>query len=95
MDKYQCRTVTEVMEQLPDVQVKEKHGSQLKFRMYMTREMMEAPLDILDLGVRSSNCLKRAGFTTVGEVVDAVASEEGIGHLRNCGTKSVRENFCG
>ena len=28
---------------------------------------------------------------TVGEVVDAVASEEGIGGLRNCGTKSVRE----
>jgi len=88
---YQCRTVAEVMEQLPDVQVKEKHGSQLKFRMYMTREMQEAPLEVLDLGVRASHCLKRAGFKTVGEVVAAVASEEGIGGLRNCGAKSVRE----
>ena len=33
----------------------------------------------------------RAGFKTVGDVVKAVASEEGIGNLRNCGKKSVRE----
>lgn len=91
MDNYQCRTVTEVMEQVPDVHVKEKRGSQLKFRMYMTKEMLETPLEVLDLNVRPLNCLRRAGFKTVGDVVEAVASEQGISGLRNCGSKSVRE----
>ena len=34
---------------------------------------------------------KRAGFKTVGDVVEAVASEQGISGLRDCGAKSVRE----
>ena len=91
MDNYQCQTVSEVMEQFQNVHVKEKHGSQLKFRMYLTKEMQETPLEVLDLNVRPLNCLKRAGFKTVGDVVDAVASEQGISGLRNCGAKSVRE----
>ena len=92
MDKgYQCRTVAEVMSQLEAVQVREKHGGKLKFRMYLTREMIEAPLEVLDLNVRPYNCLKRAGYKTVGDVVAAVASEQGIGGLRNCGAKSIRE----
>ena len=92
MDKgYQCRTVAEVMSQLEAVQVREKHGGKLRFRMYLTREMIEAPLEVLDLNVRPYNCLKRAGYKTVGDVVAAVASEQGIGGLRNCGAKSIRE----
>ena len=59
--------------------------------MYMTKEMMDAPIDVLDLGVRSYHCLMRAGYKTVGQVVEAVTSEEGIGGIRNCGKKSVRE----
>ena len=59
--------------------------------MYLTREMIEAPLEVLDLNVRPYNCLKRAGYKTVGDVVAAVASEQGIGGLRNCGAKSIRE----
>ena len=57
----------------------------------MTKEMLNAPIEVLDLGVRAYHCLMRAGFKTVGDVVKAVASEEGIGNLRNCGKKSVRE----
>ena len=91
MDNYQCQTVSEVMEQFQNVHVKEKHGSRLKFRMYLTKEMQETPLEGLDLNVRPLNCLKRAGFKTVGDVVEAVASEQGINGLRNCGAKSVRE----
>ena len=57
----------------------------------MTKEMLNAPIEVLDLKVRPYNCLKRAGYKTVGEVVEAVTSEKGIGGIRNCGKLSVRE----
>ena len=90
-NRFQCQTVAEVMARMEDVHVRNKRGAHLKFRMYMTKEMQETPLEVLDLNVRPLNCLRRAGFKTVGDVVDAVASEQGISGLRNCGAKSVRE----
>ena len=36
--------------------------------------MQEAPLEVLDLSVRSDHCLKRSGYKTVGDVVDAISS---------------------
>ena len=91
MDKEQGQTMMEVMNSLDGVTLREKHGGNFKFRMYMTKEMMSAPIEVLDLSMRPANCLKRAGFKTVGDVVKAVAPEQGIGNLRNCGKKSVRE----
>ncbi len=59
--------------------------------MYMTKEMQEAPIDVLDLGVRSEHCLKRSGFKTVGDVVEALGSGLDLKNIRNCGAVSVRE----
>ena len=91
MNKEQGQTIMEEMNSLEGVTLREKHGGNFRFRMYMTREMLDAPIDVLDLGVRAYHCLMRAGYKTVGQVVEAVASEEGIGGIRNCGKKSVRE----
>ena len=91
MSKEMSQTVTEVMNSLEGVELKERQGRSFRFRMYMTNEMMNSPLDVLDLGVRAYHCLMRAGYKTVGQVADAVASKEGIGGIRNCGKKSVRE----
>ena len=91
MSKEMSQTVTEVMNSLEGVELKERQGRSFRFRMYMTNEMMNSPLDVLDLGVRAYHCLMRAGYKTVGQVADAVASKEGIGSIRNCGKKSVRE----
>ena len=59
--------------------------------MYVNKKMEEAPIECLDLGVRSYNCLKRAGFNNVAELAEATADGHGLKHIRNCGTKSVRE----
>jgi len=57
----------------------------------MTEKMRNTPLEALELGQRSYNCLKRAGYTTVGEVTDAIIGGRELKGIRNCGAKSVRE----
>ena len=48
-------------------------------------------MDVLDLGVRSSNCLKRAGYITVGDLVRALSDGLDLKNIHNCGSKSIRE----
>lgn len=80
-----------IMNQMDGVNLHEKKGGRFKFRMHMTQEMSESSIETLDLSVRSYNSLKRAGFNTVGEVVDAISSGTELNGIRNCGAKSVRE----
>ena len=52
-------------------------------------EILEMPIDKLDLPVRLYNSLKRAGIVTVSEVVNK--TEEEIMRLRGLGRKSYKE----
>lgn len=49
----------------------------------------DAPIEDLDLSVRSANCLKRAGAVTLGQVAKMTATD--LIHIRNMGVKSARE----
>ncbi len=89
--KNQCQTAMEVMNQVEGVDLHEKKGSSFRFPMYMTKTMRESPLESLELGVRAYHCLKRAGFCTIGDVTDAIASGGELSRIRNCGKTSVRE----
>ena len=46
-------------------------------------------IEDLELSVRSYNCLKRAGITTVEELTQK--TEEEMIHVRNLGKKSLKE----
>lgn len=46
-------------------------------------------IEDLELSVRSYNCLKRAGITTVEELIDK--TEDELMHVRNLGKKSLKE----
>ena len=87
----QGQTLMDIMNQLEGVRLKEKHGGNFIFRMHLTQEMIDTSIEALDLSVRSFHSLKRAGFTTVGELVDSCSGSEDLKKLRNCGSKSVRE----
>ncbi len=89
--KDQCRTVKEVLAQLKGVEVNEKKGAKLKFRMYFTEEMWNTPINALELSVRSYHSLKRAGLDTIGDIAEAVSNGMDLGTIRNCGAKSRRE----
>lgn len=47
------------------------------------------PIDVLDLTVRSYNCLRRAGINTIGDLL--LLSEDKLRTIRNLGNKSVKE----
>jgi DNA-directed RNA polymerase subunit alpha len=51
--------------------------------------LMSKPIEDLDLTVRSYNCLKREGVTTVGELTEQ--SEDDLLEIRNFGQKSIDE----
>ncbi|MDQ3660237.1 MAG: DNA-directed RNA polymerase subunit alpha [Actinomycetota bacterium] len=51
--------------------------------------VLAQPIEDLDLTVRSYNCLKREGVTTVGELLQK--SEEDLLEIRNFGQKSIDE----
>ncbi len=52
-------------------------------------KILETTIEELDLSVRSSNCLKRAGINTVEELTST--SEEDLMKVRNLGKKSLLE----
>ena len=47
------------------------------------------PIEVLDLSVRSYNCLKRANINTVGELT--LKTEKELMRIRNLGRKSLKE----
>jgi DNA-directed RNA polymerase subunit alpha len=52
----------------------------------------DAPIEELELTVRAYNCLKRAGITKVGEVLERLEKgEDEILAIRNFGRKSLNE----
>ena len=76
--------VSEESLKLSDVHVEE--GSRL------TSEMIETPIENLDLSVRVFNSLKRTGITTVGEVLELLEKgDEAVMSIRNFGEKSLDE----
>ena len=52
-------------------------------------KVMNINIDDLELSVRSSNCLKRAGINTIGELVNKTADD--MMKVRNLGRKSLDE----
>jgi DNA-directed RNA polymerase subunit alpha len=52
----------------------------------------ETPIEELELSVRAYNCLKRAGITKVGEILEKMAlGDDEILAIRNFGKKSLQE----
>lgn len=73
-------------ESLTIIAQKEEESSRL------TSEMIETPIENLDLSVRVFNSLKRTGITTVGEVLELLEKgDEAVMSIRNFGEKSLDE----
>jgi DNA-directed RNA polymerase subunit alpha len=53
------------------------------------KKLIDQTIEELDLSVRSYNCLKRAGISTVGELI--AKSEDEMMKVRNLGKKSLKE----
>ena len=91
MSQNQSQTVIGVMNQMDGVNLHEKKGGRFKFRKHMTQSMSTASIEDLDLKPRAYNSLKRAGYNTIGDIVDSISSGNGLSGIRNCGKTSIRE----
>ena len=91
MKTEQRQNLREIMNSIEGVELNERHGGKFHFRLHMNEQIRNAPLEALELGQRSYNCLKRAGYSTSGELVSAISEGKELKGIRNCGAKSVRE----
>lgn len=65
------------------------HGEDVDEVSERIRQILNAPVEELELSVRSSNCLKNANIRTIGELTKK--TEEDIAKTRNFGKKSLTE----
>ncbi len=87
----ETRTLMGIMNSLPGVELKEKHNRKFRFRIYVTDRMSNMSIEDMDLSVRSYNSLKRAGYHTVGDLLNGIEKGQELSKIRNCGAKSIRE----
>lgn len=83
--------MTGIINQLDGVQLREKRGGSFKFKIHMTQAMSNTSIEALELSVRAYNSLKRAGYNTIGDLAEAIASGSDLKNIRNCGKTSVRD----
>ena len=59
---------------------------------FVSKDVIETPIEALDLTVRVFNALKRTGITTVGDVMELLdKGESAMLSIRNFGDKSLTE----
>ena len=67
------------------------HNGVFRFVVYQGLPAMEEDIDSLELSVRSYNCLRRAGYSTINSFVNDVDRREDFSKIRCCGRKSANE----
>lgn len=77
----------EVMVELSELAMNDSFMSEQQYTQ--SAQILELPIEDLDLSVRSYNCLKRAGINSVDELTQK--SEEDMMKVRNLGKKSLKE----
>ncbi|MCR4890993.1 MAG: hypothetical protein K5989_02225 [Lachnospiraceae bacterium] len=70
--------------------IRSRNGK-FRFIVYPEKRDMEKDIDALDLSMRSYNCLKRAGYATIKELIAALTHGESLMNVRNLGKKSADE----
>lgn len=68
-----------------------KRKGKYKFPIYLNHSLEEMDIENLELSVRAVNCLRRAGYHTIGNLVNAIESDEDLKKIRNCGKTSISE----
>ena len=71
--------------------IRERRNGKLRFEIFINDKLRSTSIEALDLSPRSINCLHRAGFETIADVVEQIEGVEDLRKIRNCGTKSVNE----
>lgn len=68
---------------------KPKRGGGYRLEPMVVETQNENSIEDLELSQRPSNCLRRAGITTIGELCELTETQ--LKQIRNMGDKSVKE----
>jgi len=71
------------------IRVSQMKAEEQLIRLSIPDEKYNMPVEQMDLSVRTMNCLRRGGITTVGELISKKPRD--LLQLRNFGQKSYRE----
>ena len=88
-DEYDDDAFSEDTLNDPSYNEGDEHNKITNENMSDSGSIFEMTLDEMELSVRSYNCLKRAGFDTVGDIANLTDDE--LRKIRNLGEKSVNE----
>lgn len=81
---------TEVEEQNPELNhIIYQSGDIVKGAAPSKSDILDRPIEELELNVRPANCMKRAGIATIGDLIER--TDEEVKNLRNLGSKSFDE----
>ena len=72
-------------------EIRKKNGGHFRYTVSLNDQFLGQDINELELSVRSYNCLKRAGVSTIGELVDRIDSYSDLLKMRNLGQKSASE----
>ena len=87
----QYKTLKQIISCTCGAELKEKKGGHFRFPIYLTDAMFSAGIDNLDLNVRAYNCLRRAGYTSIGNLAEGIAYGAGLKNIRGCGADTIAE----
>ena len=72
-------------------EIKHRRGGKLRYPIYINEKLKSVDLEVLELSMRANNCLHRAGFETIGDLVEKINGSEDLQRIRNCGAKTIDE----
>lgn len=88
-EKYE--QIKKIFKDAAGIGLHERHGGKFYFSMRLTPQMEVCDIAVLDLSVRATNGLRRAGYHTVGELCIDLSNGADLKKIRNCGAKSYSE----
>lgn len=91
VEKY-CFEIQDIISKYGLVVRAQKEGN-FRFPIYMTEELKETDINVLDLSVRAHNCLRRSGINTIGEFCEGYRGNSEVVRIRNCGRQSIIETL--
>lgn len=91
MDRPKAKILREEADREGVVAVLLPYAAECQVSIPIPQSLWETEITELQLSVRSSNGLMRAGLRTVGLVCDCIMSDRGLASLRNVGKKSIAE----
>ncbi len=89
-DTIRYSKIKEVIKRTEGLDLHDRKDGNFKFPVYLRERYKTVDIDALELSVRSQNCLKRAGFQTVYDLMSGIRGLEDLRKIRNCGANSSR-----